>query len=173
MRVKLLYAALLFLTSFLITSYVSAQNQQHPFEKRQQDSLLQLRLATGEKPLKYTMEQGALRRMEFSMTAKNLGLPQSASPEKMALAFLTNYSDLIGVPGAQENMRLAKRAGKSKYKTLTFRQFLSGYPVYGAWLQMVIKSPSQGPLVLTTISGKYLPDSGINLLPPVLSAQQA
>ncbi len=172
MRVKITSTVLLLLALVCSTNYVSAQNQQ-PFEKKQQESLLQLRSAANERPFKLKIEQGALRRMEFSITAEKMGLPPNASPEEIALGFLKNYSDLIGLPGAQENMRLVKRAGKSKYKTLTFHQFLSGYPVYGAWLQMVIKSPSKGPSVLTTISGKYLPDSGTNLLPPVLNAFQA
>lgn len=164
---------LLVLASFFLTNSLSAQNQQHPFERNQQASLLQLQSLADEKLFKFKIEQGVVRRMDLSLDARKLGLSRSASPEQIALTFLSKYSDLLGVPGAQENMRLIKRAGKSKYKTLTFQQFLSGYPVYGSWLQMVLKSPSQGPLVLTTISGKYIPDSGINLFPPVLSALEA
>ncbi|MEJ5378120.1 MAG: thrombospondin type 3 repeat-containing protein [bacterium] len=111
--------------------------------------------------------------MDFSITASTLGLSKIASPEELAAGFLLNYSDLIGAPGAHENMRLVKRGGKKKFKTLTYKQFLAGYPVYGAWIQMVIKASTRGPLILKSFSGKYLPEYGINLAEPVLTALEA
>jgi hypothetical protein len=111
--------------------------QLNPLDQRQSQQLIYLKSLVAGQQVKAVIEEGAVKQLEVNLPARKLQVPGVASADDFAFAFLKAFEGLLRLDSPDQSLRLVKRAGE-RHKTLHFRQYYQGIPVFGAWLQLTI-----------------------------------
>jgi hypothetical protein len=129
-------------------------------DEQQSSALRTLRAEADPSLFKVRIEDRVVRELTLGLSAEQLDLDLGSDPseDEVGKAFLGAYGDLLRVTSPEEDFRLVRRTGDTS-RSLHYRQYYEGIPVYGSWLKLgVVRHEDEKNLILQDVSGKYVPD---------------
>lgn len=131
-------------------------------EAKQALRLRLLRSVAGGDPLPIRTRLGAVTELRLDLPAAELAISKQSTPDQAARSVLLGLADLFRISRRPDDY-LVKRTGKDRFRTLTYRQYHDGVPVYGSWLQVRLGIEERTVTRVLGVYGRYVPDLRILL----------
>lgn len=114
-----------------------------------------------------------VERLRLDLPAADvLELTDATDPDETAIAFMRTYGDLLRVKDAGRRLRISARESDGDQAITFFRQYVRDIPVFGSWLQLIMRSTANG-VTIEELRGNYVPDLELANLVQVIDGSAA